>query len=132
MSEFLLDTNHASLLMNPQDVLWQKIKGGQGQRFGVALIVCAELWYMVFNSQRQIENTSRLERLLQDLTIYDFTPHAAKEYGRLKADLRRKGRPVPQNDLQIASVAIVHRCTLLTADAHFADMPDLRTENWRA
>jgi tRNA(fMet)-specific endonuclease VapC len=130
MSDYLLDTNHASRLMNPQHDLWQKINSGQAHHFAIPLIVSAELWYMVFNSQRQSENMVRLERLLQDLAICEFTPEAAMEYGRVKAELRRKGQPIPQNDLQIASVAKAHRFTLLTADGHFQVVPGLNIENW--
>ena len=44
--------------------------------------------------------------------------------------LRRKGRPIPINDVWIASVALVRRAILVTNDEHFASVDGLTVENW--
>ncbi len=46
-------------------------------------------------------------------------------YGRLYAQLRRQGTPIPTNDLWIAALAVQHRVTLCTRDDHFKNLPQL-------
>ena len=52
------------------------------------------------------------------------------DFGKIKAELRRKGRPIGDIDVQIAAIARVNRLTILSADAHFAFIDNLRVENW--
>jgi tRNA(fMet)-specific endonuclease VapC len=37
--------------------------------------------------------------------------------------LRKKGRPIPRNDVWIAAVALEHGLQLLTLDVHFREIP---------
>ncbi len=46
--------------------------------------------------------------------VLPFDSHAARIYGRLLAERRTAGRPMPQSDVQIAAIAIAHRAVLVT------------------
>ena len=46
-------------------------------------------------------------------------------YGRLYAQLRSQGTPVPTNDLWIAALVIQHRLMLFTRDDHFKHLPQI-------
>lgn len=46
-------------------------------------------------------------------------------YALLFAQLRRQGTPIPTNDLWIAALAVQHDLPLLTADRHFAHLPQI-------
>ncbi len=48
-------------------------------------------------------------------------------YARVFALLRRKGRPIPTNDLWIAASALQHGLILATRDEHFAAIEGLAT-----
>jgi tRNA(fMet)-specific endonuclease VapC len=85
---------------------------------------------MVFNSTRVAENTNDLRRVLQDLRLWEFDLAAATEFGRIKSELRRVGRPIPDVDVQIAAVARCNGLSLLSADAHFASIAGLTVEDW--
>ena len=50
----------------------------------------------------------------------------ADNYALVFAALRRKGRPIPTNDLWIAASALEHGAGLLTLDSHFAEIDGLR------
>ena len=52
------------------------------------------------------------------------------ENGRLKALLRSRGTPIPENDLWIAALAVQHKLTLVTRDSHFQVVAGLITESW--
>ena len=51
----------------------------------------------------------------------------AEYYAVLFSGLRRKGRPVPTNDLWIAASAMQHGYAVFSFDKHFADMENLIT-----
>jgi tRNA(fMet)-specific endonuclease VapC len=59
------------------------------------------------------------------------TEAAAFEYGRIAADLRRRGREIQQNDLMIAAIALtLADCTVVTVDRDLQSVRGLQIENW--
>lgn len=53
-------------------------------------------------------------------------------YGKLKAELEKKGSPLDDADLLIASVALANNALLVTNNTrHFNKVPSLQIENWR-
>lgn len=46
-------------------------------------------------------------------------------YGRLYAQLRAQGTPIPTTDLWIAALVTQHRLTLYTRDDHFKHLPQI-------
>jgi predicted nucleic acid-binding protein len=47
----------------------------------------------------------------------------AEIFGKFLADLRRRGRPIPVNDIWIAAACARAGATLITWDAHFRELP---------
>lgn len=77
---------------------------------------------------RRTENSSHLFEFLS-LPVVEIVPVAleiAELYGELVADLRKIGRPIPQNDLWIAATAMHSGAKLLTFDRHFLVIDPLR------
>ena len=55
---------------------------------------------------------------------------AADTYGRLYAQLRRKGRTIQQVDLQVAAIALsLGNCTVVSKDSDLSAVPGLSVEN---
>jgi tRNA(fMet)-specific endonuclease VapC len=54
----------------------------------------------------------------------------ARIYGRIRHELRAKGRPIPVNDTWIAAIALQHDLTLLTRDEHFKAVDHLPLQSW--
>jgi len=44
--------------------------------------------------------------------------------------LKIKGRPIPENDIRIAAVAIQHGLVLVSRDVHFKEVDNLVLEAW--
>ena len=59
---------------------------------------------------------------VRQLPVDDDT---AEYYAALFASLRKKGRPVPTNDLWIAAAALQHGYALFSLDGHFREMDNL-------
>ena len=85
---------------------------------------------MVYNSQRIAANAAELDRILADFRLWGYERAEAVEFGRIKAELRRTGRPIPDIDVQLAGIARINGLTLLTSDKHFEAVSDLKIENW--
>jgi tRNA(fMet)-specific endonuclease VapC len=130
MTRYLLDTNHVSAILKRQPVILARIKATAQVDLGVPMPVIGELWFMVFNSGRIARNTGELEGVLSAFEPWDFDERAATDFGRIKSELRRVGRPIPDVDVQIAAIARVNGLILLTADAHFEAVRGLSRENW--
>jgi tRNA(fMet)-specific endonuclease VapC len=54
-------------------------------------------------------------------------PETAEHYADICARPRRKGRPIPTNDMWIAASAREHGLVLFTRDAHFHGVDGLLT-----
>jgi tRNA(fMet)-specific endonuclease VapC len=76
----------------------------------------------------------REERNLADLSsflahssveVLPLTRRTASFYGRLAAALRRRGRPIPTNDVWIAAQALEAGADLISYDAHFGEIEGL-------
>ena len=70
---------------------------------------------------------SKLAEFLDDeaVSVLDATEETAGCYARIFRALQEQGRPLPTNDVWIASAAICHGAALLTTDSHFRDIPVL-------
>jgi tRNA(fMet)-specific endonuclease VapC len=131
MPNYLLDTNHASALLNGDAALTARLAlVGPVDDVALSQPTVAELWFMVFNSARVDQNRDRLDRFLLDFTIWEFDSLASMEYGKIRAELRRTGSPIPAMDILIAAIARLNGLVLLTADAHFAKVSRVQTQNW--
>ncbi len=89
-------------------------------------IVVGELCYGAYKSTRAEENLKVIESLVEMFTVLPVDTFTARAYGRLKRALQRQGKPIPENDLWIAALALQYDLTLLTFDKHFQLIPDLR------
>lgn len=96
------------------------------------LPVVGELRYGALNSNRPEENLRRIERLLSRCHVLDLRPATAEIYARLRLDLKRKGRPIPENDLWIAAACVENEMPLATLDAHFQQVDGLVLEPFGA
>src|SRR5215208_6508901 len=121
MTDFLLDTNHAALAMADRALLvkWSLRVPNSATHFGISITVLGELFYAVYASQNQSRNLARLQQLVGSLLIWDFDNSAAEEFGKIQSEQKKKGRPIPPMDAQIAAVARLRGLTLLSADRHF-------------
>jgi len=53
------------------------------------------------------------------------------EYSRIAFVLKSAGRPIGQNDIMIAAIALsLGDCTVVTMDSDLAAVPGLIVENW--
>lgn len=97
-----------------------------------AVVVGELLGGFALGSHRR-ENETTLEAFLAEdfVRVLEVTLETARVYGELFASLRRKGTPVPTNDLWIAAATLSEGATLLTFDADFERIGELKLERLR-
>src|SRR6476620_4780574 len=101
MRRYLLDTNTAGDFIAKRGPVPDKANQARlnGGRIGIGIPVLAELYYGVEFSATRDRNMERLRRAASGLVIWPFDERAAAEFGRLRAELRRIGRPMQVIDV---------------------------------
>ena len=132
----LLDTDVISNLMRtvPSATLVRRLAAAAPEEQFTTSITVGELVYGAYRSRRTDEILRRLEeRVWPNVTILSFDRSAAEVHAEVRARLERLGTRLPEPDLRIAAIALVHSLTLITGSVrHFGRVPDLAVENWLA
>ena len=125
---FLLDTNIVIGILEGDKAITHRLY--PQMRLYLPSIVMGELFFGAYRSGRVRHNLERLRVLSKAYPVLPCDLGTAETYGRLKDELRRKGRPVPDNDIWIAAVTERHRLTLITRDRHFREFDSLAADIW--
>lgn len=126
-----LDTNIVSTLEKRPDgpLLSRLLNAGFGN-IGVSVVVAGELQFGAEKS-RTVEQRDNLLNLVGEIEVVAMEAEVAATYGRIRADLERRGTPIGANDLWIAAHALTLNATLVTANIdEFSRVAGLRIENW--
>lgn len=130
--KILLDTDICIYAINRrQREILERVRDYQIGEVGISSITYAELRFGVENSNRVDDNMGRLERFVLPLEIVPFDAEAGRQYGRIRADLKRAGCLIGSNDLLIAAHALSLDATLVTNNTReFERVVGLRVEQW--
>ena len=82
--------------------------------------VIGELRYGALASTRVKENLQRLDRFATTMLILSCDPGTTLHYGELKYVQRKKGKPIPDNDIWIAAIARQYGLKVVSRDSHFS------------
>jgi tRNA(fMet)-specific endonuclease VapC len=126
--EFLPDTNAVIALLNGDMALRELM--ADSPRFLLSIVVLGELYHGAYNSKLFDENIARIDDLILTSTLVYCDQATALEYGSIKMSLRRRGRPLPENDIWLSAIARQHGYVLLTRDRHFQEVERLNTIGW--
>ena len=96
-------------------------------------ITYGELMHGVEKSQAVERNRAAITLFLSSISILPFDNYAAEEYGKVRAELERKGTPIGPMDMLIAGHARSERLILVTNNTReffrVEDL-DLEVEDW--
>ena len=131
--KYLLDTNACIFLMKGNPEILNHFLEKKNLGIAISTITVAELYYGVFNSEHKEKNSTNLINFFIGLNLLDFDSGSAMEYGRIRADLRKKGTPISQMDMLIAAHAKSKNLTLITNNtSEFERVEDLQIEDCKA
>jgi tRNA(fMet)-specific endonuclease VapC len=114
----------------PKNVLIN-LKGKRHAGIAISTITLSELEYGVENSSYPVKNKIALMKFLSIIDIVPFDAEAASEYGKIKADLKRRGCLIGHLDILIAAHAKSGDFILVTNNIkEFERVKNLQLENW--
>lgn len=137
----LLDTNHCSRIIAGDAALLQVLRQHLGDGVATSAIVRGEMLYMVYKSDRVVENLRTVNAFLQTIAIYPVNREVSDVYGKLKGDLIKQLGPKDkaqrrnfttqnlgfgENDLWIAATVIHYGLTLLSTDSDFTRIQQIQ------
>jgi tRNA(fMet)-specific endonuclease VapC len=124
----LFDTNIVIALFANEPTVIEKLR--QSNHIFVPAIVLCELFYGVRKSNQVEQNIERVEAFAASVQVLACDADTAASYGAIKNQLRLKGRPIPENDIWIASLARQFNLRLVTRDDHFGEVDGLDVRRW--
>ena len=128
----MLDTNICIYIIKqkPKSVLERFAAFPVGD-LGISVFTLAELEYGASKSSEPTRNREALAQFASPLEIAVFDREATVVYGKVRALLEKRGRPIGSMDLLIAAHALSLNVRLVTNNVReFKRVPGLRVENW--
>ncbi len=121
----MLDTTAYTALMRGDDRVAAPVRGAHEVLLSV--VVVGELLFGFRRGSRYEKDLADLESFLANpyVELLGVTRTTADRFGRVAADLRARGMPIPSNDIWIAAHAMESGADLLSHDRHFAAVPGL-------
>jgi len=92
--------------------------------------VIGELLYGALNSTKTKSNEKFVHQFARYSIVMQIDESVAACYARIRLDLKRRGNPIPENDIWIAAACLVLEVPLLSRDDHFKLVPQLNVISW--
>jgi len=114
----LLDTDAYTALFRGHEGIAARVR--RAEHVLISAVVAGELLFGFRNGSRYEANRKELEDFLESpyVALLPVTLVTSDRFGRIAASLRRKGRPLPTNDIWIAAHAMESGAELLSFDRH--------------
>ncbi len=125
MRPILIDTNAYAAFKRGNEEVIEIIQ--HVEKIGVSPIVLGELLGGFDNGAKSKQNRKELYQFLESsrIRIYPVTIDTANFYSQVYTSLKRKGQPIPTNDMWIAAQALENGCVVCTYDKHFSAIDGL-------
>ena len=121
----LLDTNAYSALMRGDSSVADRVR--KSEEILMSAVVSGELLFGFRNGSRFAKNVKELETFLQNpyVRLLPINLTTADRFSRVAVELKRKGTPIPTNDIWIAAHAMETGADLISFDEHFRSVDGL-------
>ena len=124
MNGKLIDTNVIIRVLKGQTELFPLFD--DMEKLFVSSISVGELMYGAELSKKRADNTAGYYSFCQQMNVLVPDEVVSLQYGKVKAQLKRNGTPIPENDIWITAIA--GKLTLVTADSDFKMVEGLHLE----
>jgi predicted nucleic acid-binding protein len=135
LAEYVLDTDHLSYVQEGHPKVVERLAHlSRGDRVFTSVVGVAELLrgvYLLPKGRRQRELLQLYRQVLGQMEeVLPLARPVAERFAEIEVKLRKKGKPIPVNDVWVAALALVRGAVLVTNDEHFAQVDGLKIENW--
>ncbi len=126
--EMALDTSAAIRFLNGDATITKRVLALP--EVILPTIVVGELLFGAENSTRPLQNLPRHLEFISVCRVVSLGRETATMYAQTRLALKRKGRPIPMNDVWIATRCLEHGWALVTDDTDFDYVDGLIVEHW--
>lgn len=125
MKSLLIDTNIYTYALKGDPEVVSVLQ--QAHEIGISAVSIGELLSGFKAGKKEQENRHELGEFLDSprVRVYGIDEETAEFYAEVVNNLKKKGRPIPTNDIWIASLAFQHGQPLFSKDKHFEAVPGL-------
>jgi predicted nucleic acid-binding protein len=124
----ILDTNALSAVADGEASVLELVGGAD--RVAVPVIVLGEYRFGIAQSRHRVSYEGWLRQWTAVVETLDIDDRSTHSYSTISLELKRKGTPIPTNDLWIAALCRQHSLPLLSRDKHFDSVPGLQRLDW--
>jgi tRNA(fMet)-specific endonuclease VapC len=131
---YLLDTNVCIRFLNGRSTgVLNQLEKRQPSDIVICSIVKSELIYGSYSSQNPTHSYEVQRRFWAPYRSLPFDDAAAAVAGLIRSQLAHSETPIGPYDVQIAAIALVHECTLVTHNIReFSRISELMLEDWES
>lgn len=117
MNGNILDTNVIIEFLNGNEKVRSQLKNISD--FAIPITVLGELLIGAEYSKIKEKDQLLYESFCSSFPIINTTIPIARKYAEITAQLKKKGHPIPMNDVWIAASAMANGMSVVTSDNHF-------------
>ena len=124
----ILDTNALSAAAEDSPGIKKML--ASAPQLALPVPVIGEYRYGIAQARRGAAHKQWLENFMGKCLVLDITDATTHHYAAIRLELKRLGRPIPANDVWIASLCRQHNLPLLSRDRHFDVVSGVRRIEW--
>ena len=124
----ILDTNGLSAAADGHEATRQILSAAS--QLALPAIVLGEYRFGIRQSRHRARYNEWLRQLIPACRVLLVDEETAGRYAEIRSELKKKGRPIPANDLWIAALTRQHALPLLSRDQHFDAVRGLKRISW--
>ena len=126
---YLLDTNTVIDMLKARRGVQRQIVEHGPQNCFISDITISELMTGYYLSGNPVEKKD-IDFLKESFTLLRVSPEVLDKFAEYRAQLHRKGCPIPALDLMVLATAAVNELIPVSHDGHFGVIPELNCEDW--
>jgi tRNA(fMet)-specific endonuclease VapC len=124
----ILDTNALSAAADDDPGVVALL--ARAEQMVLPVIVLGEYRHGIAQSRHRANYESWLAGLLLDCVVLDIQEPTTHYYAEISLELKRRGKPIPTNDIWIAALCRQHSLPLLSRDRHFDLVAGTKRIDW--
>ena len=124
----ILDTNAVSDLLAGNPGLKTLLE--HSEKHHLPVIVIGEYRFGLMASRKGEILARLVDRLEEESFVLSPDRSTARHYAAIRHELKRKGRPIPENDIWIAALARQHHLEIASNDEHFDHVDGVDRLSW--
>lgn len=125
---YLFDTNIIIGFLKNEENIVNKLKSESS--INVSVVTIGEMFYGANNSNNSSKNLKLYSEFFKYCNVFEISEKTAEYYADIRFELKKIGKPIPENDIWIAAIAKENDLIIVTRDKHLNDIEFIPTEKW--